>query len=184
MPILIVVDGILAAIIFWIIRAHRTVQHLNAIDQDTKGLQRQAKSVLEDVFGTSLERVRDVRLAAIILMLQLVRTGSPVTATEKTRILEFMESPLGITSISAMFERAWRYTQARLPFSQVADPLIPLLRRQLNAAERAELIDMLTKVAGAHSAPSELQREAIGRLKRRLLTQDPNGVTDRRRGFG
>ncbi|MCJ2093544.1 TerB family tellurite resistance protein [Methylobacterium sp. J-072] len=184
MPILIAVVGILAAIIFWILRAHCTVQHLNDVDHDTMGLQRQAKSVLEDVFGTSLERVRDVRLAAVILMIQLVRTGSPVTASEKTRILDFMETPLGIATMSAMFERAWRYTQARLPFAQVADPLIPLLRGHLTVAERTELIDMLTKVAAAHSEPSALQREAIGRLKRRLPTENPSCVVDRRRAFG
>ncbi|MCJ2143029.1 TerB family tellurite resistance protein [Methylobacterium sp. E-066] len=184
MPILIAVVGILAAIVFWILRAHRTVQHLNDVNHDTKGLQRRAKSVLEDVFVTFLERVRDVHLAAVILMIQLVRTGSPVTAGEKTRILEFMASPLGITTMSAMFERARRYTQAHQPFSQVADPLIPLLRGQLTVAERTELIDMLTKVAGAHSEPSALQREAIGRLKERLPTENPSGVVDRRRAFG
>jgi len=184
LPILIAIVGILAAIVFWILRAHRTVRHLDEVDQDTKALQWRAKSVLEDAFGTSIERVRDARLAASILMIQIVRTGSPVTASEKTRILEFMEIPLGITMISAMFERAWDYTQARLPFSQVADPLIPLLRRNLTVAERTDLIDMLTKVAGAHSAPSALQREAISRLKRRLLTENPSGVMDRRREFG
>lgn len=32
---------------------------------------------------------------------------------------------------------------------------------------------MLSKVAGAHSSPSELQREAVARLKRRLLSGMP-----------
>jgi hypothetical protein len=105
LPILIAVVGILAAILFWILRAQHTVQHLNAVDRDTGRLQREPRSVLEDVFGTSPERVHDVRLAARIRMIQIVRTGSPVTASEKTQILEFMETPLGIDAMSAAFER-------------------------------------------------------------------------------
>jgi hypothetical protein len=105
LPILIAVVGILAAILFWILRAQRTVQDLNEVDRDTQRLQRRPRSVLEDVFGTSSERVHDVRLAALIRMIQIVRTGSPVTASEKTQILEFMETPLGIDAMSAAFER-------------------------------------------------------------------------------
>lgn len=51
----------------------------------------------------------------------------------------------------------------------MSDPLIPLLRSRLSVDERMELITMLTQVASAHSAPSELQREGIARLKNRLL---------------
>lgn len=173
MPVLIATLAILAGAIFWLLRAHSTAQQLREVDRDTKGLQRRARSVLEGIVGTPLQRVRDARLAATILMIQLVRTGSPVTATEKTRILGFMEEPLGIREISSTFERAWGYTEARRPFSLVADPLIPLLREALTERERADLIDMLAKVAGAHSAPSELQREGIARLKRRLLASPP-----------
>lgn len=184
LPILIAVVGILAAILFRILRAQRTVHHLNAVDRDSQRLQQRPRSVLEDVFGTSLERVHDVRLAALIRMIQIVRTASPVTASEKTQILGFMETPLGIDAMSAAFERAWRYTQARRPFSQIADPLIPLLRRHFTVAERAELIDMVTSVAGAYSAPSALQRKAINRLKCCLLTEHPIGVAGQRREFG
>ena len=138
-----------------------------------KRLQRRAKGTLKGIFGTRLSRVRDVRLAATILMIQIVRTGSPVTAAEKTRILELMEDPLAIETISTTFERAWGYMQARGPFSLVMDELLPLLRDRLSGAERLQLVDMLTKVAGAHSAPSELQRAALVRLKRRLTAGAP-----------
>lgn len=182
MPILLGLIGIVAAGLFWVLRAHGTVKGLQAVDRDTKGLQRRALSTFEDIVGTPLQRVRDPRLAATILMIQLVRTGSPLTASEKTRILEFMERPLAVERISATFERAWGYTQARLPFSQVADPLLPLLREALTPAERSELIAMLIQVAGAHSAPSELQREGIRRLERRLLAGKVHALEARRRG--
>ena len=183
MPILIIFGAVIVSVLFWLLRAHYTVKQLKEIDQDTKGLQRKAKSVFENLVGTPLQRVNDVSLAAVILMIQIVRTGSPITASEKTRILELMESPLEIQSISATFERAWRYTQERRPFSLVADPLLPLFREKLTEAERMQLLDMLTMVASAHSAPSELQREALVRLRRRLSGGKPALATNRAGNF-
>lgn len=173
MPILILVAAVLAGVVFWVLRAHGTVTQLREVDRDTKGLQRSAKAAFSDFFGSPLQRVRDVRLAAVILLIQIVRTGSPITAAEKTRILELMETPLKVEAISRMFERAWAYTQPRLPFSQVADPLVPLLRARLTEAERLQFVEMLKSVASAHSAPSELQREALVRLRRRLVAGQP-----------
>ena len=183
MPILIIFGAVIVSVLFWLLRAHYTVKQLKEIDQDTKGLQRKAKSVFENLVGAPLQRVNDVSLAAVILMIQIVRTGSPITASEKTRILELMESPLEIQSISATFERAWRYTQERRPFSLVADPLLPLFREKLTEAERMQLVDMLTMVASAHSAPSELQREALVRLRRRLSGGMPALATNRAGNF-
>lgn len=173
LAILILVAAVLAGVLFWVLRVHGTVTQLREVDRDTKHLQRRAKSALTDFFGTPLQRVNDVQLAAVILMIQIVRTGSPVTAAEKTKILEFMESPLQVESISAMFERAWRLTGARRPFSLVADELLPLLRDNLTEAERHHFIQMLTEVAGAHAPVSDLQREAIVRLKRRFSGASP-----------
>lgn len=175
MPILLGLVGIIVATLIWVLRAHHTVKQLQTVDRDTKGLQRRAVSFLESIFGSPLQRVRDPRLAATILMIQLVRTGSPLTATEKTRILEFMEQPLEIQRISAMFKDAWSYTQARLPFHEVADPLTPLLRETLTRSERIELTTLLTQVAGAHSPP---ERSAARRH------QPPQARTHGRRGAG
>lgn len=184
MPVLIIVATIIVGVLFWVLRAHGTVKQLQEVDRDTKGLQRRAKWVLQDIFGTPLKRVRDARLAATILMIQIVRTGSPVTAGEKTQILELMERPLGIESVSATFERAWGYTVAGRPFSLVADELLPLLRASLTDDECLQLVTMLGKVAGAHSASSELQREALVRLKRRLLGAAPVLKASRSGDFG
>ncbi|KQT50114.1 hypothetical protein ASG52_08620 [Methylobacterium sp. Leaf456] len=184
MPVLIVAITVLAGILFWVLRAHGTVKQIREVDRDTKGLQRRAKSAIQGLIGTPLERVNDVRLAAVILMIQIVRTGSPVTASEKTRILELMENPLQVEAISATFERAWRYTEGRRPFSLVADPLVPLFRERLTEDERLHFVEMLTQVASAHSAPSELQREALVRLKRRLTGAAPALKTSRAGNFG
>ncbi|MBJ7968254.1 hypothetical protein JDS84_33160, partial [Bacillus cereus] len=77
MPILIILAAVVASVVIWLLRAHYAVKQLQEIDKDTKGLQRRAKSTFESIIGTPLQRVNDVRLAAVILMIQIVRTGSP-----------------------------------------------------------------------------------------------------------
>lgn len=121
------------------------------------------------LIGTPLQRVRDTRLAATILMIQLVRTGSPVTASEKTKILELMDDPLSIKDASAMFEQAWTYTEPRVFFSTYADQLLPLLRTKLAPLERRQLVGMLTEVANSYGEVSELQEGAINRLDKHLM---------------
>ena len=170
MPVLLGLLAIVGAILYWVIRAHSTVRAVQDINRDTKGLQSRVKYGLQSLIGTPLQRVRDPRLAAVILMVQLVRTGSPVTEAEEAKIMELMKHPLQIEDPPAMFGRAWDYTQARRPFSTAADELLPLLRNRLSDDERRELIEMLRQVASAYGEPSELQDEAIVRLKRRLVT--------------
>lgn len=169
MPYIVGLVGVAIAVLFFLLRANSTVKAVKELDQDTKGLQHRAKGLFHRIVGTPLGRIRDPRLAATVLMIQLVRTGSPVTATEKTKILELMEDPLGIKDASAMFEKAWGYTQPRAFFSNYADELLPLLVDRLAIDERRQLISMLTDVASAYSEASELQTAAINRLEKRLI---------------
>ena len=176
MPALVLLLAIVGGVAALVWRAHyavRTVRAFKEVDSAT-GLGRHARNTGLAIFGTPLGRVQDPRLAATILMLQLVRTGAPVTAAEKTQIMELMESPLGISNIERIFVRAWGYTEQNRVFSPIADELVPLLRNKLDMDERMQLLDMLRKVAGAYGEPSELQIEAIARLKRRLTMPEPN----------
>lgn len=169
MHILIALLGIIAAIGFFIIRAHYAYGAAKEINRDTKGLQRRAKQSFQNLVGTRLARVRDPQLAAAILLIQLVRTGAPVTAREKTAILDCFHDPLGITNPQAMYEQAWDYTENRAFFSMVADELLPLLRERLNETEKRQLVEMLHKVASAYNEAGELQQSSISRLKKRLF---------------
>ena len=67
MPILLGLIGLIVAGLFWILRTHGTVKGLQEVNRDTKGLQRRAVSTFENLVGTPLQRVRDPRLAAIII---------------------------------------------------------------------------------------------------------------------
>lgn len=170
MPILLGLLALLLGIMVWIWRAHYTVRGVQELDQDSRHLRRRARVGFEDLFGSRLARIRDARLAATILMIQLVRTGAPVTASEKTKILDLLEDPLNVDNPAAMFERAWGYTESRGQFSRTADELLAFLRRQLTPEERLQLIGMLRQVANAYVEAGELQIEAIERLKRRLMS--------------
>ena len=175
MPLLVVLL-LIAGVLYWMWHARNGVQRrTSGPDGDRAAF---------TLFGNRLERVADPRLAATILMLQLVRTGSPITAAEKTSIMELMEDPLGIANIEAIFVRAWSYTDGSRIFSPVADDLVPMLRRKLTLQERLDLVEMLRKVAGAYGEPSELQLEAITRLKRRLTIAEAGRVTSIETPFG
>ena len=160
--------GLTLGALIWVIRVYWAAKALKQPNQDAKGLQRRVAERFQDSFGTPLSRVSDPPLAAVILMIQLVRTGSPVLAREKDRILALMEGPLAIRDAAATFEHAWGYTAPRAIFSAVADELTPMLREKLDETERLELIEMLTQVAEAYNGASDLQIEAIARLKSRL----------------
>ncbi len=169
MHIIVGVLAVAAAIIFFVVRAHGAYGAAKELNRDTQGLQRRAKSSFRQFFGTRLSRVNDPQLAATILMIQLVRTGSPVTAQEKTTILNCMADPLGIEKPQTMFEKGWDYTESRAFFSMVSDELTPLLRERLRESEKNDLIDMLTKVAEAYNGASDLQQSSITRFRKRLL---------------
>ncbi len=160
---------LVGAIGYLLYRMQQTAETVKDLDRNTQGLQRRAKRGFTSVFGTPLSRVRDPKLAATILMIQLVRTGAPVTAAEKTTILDQIADGLGVESPQALFEQAWAYTENRAFFSMVADELLPLLRNQLTMDEREVLIDMLQKTADSYNEASELQQSSINRLKKRLL---------------
>ncbi|MFC3220771.1 TerB family tellurite resistance protein [Tianweitania populi] len=169
MHLLIAFLGIIAAIIFFVIRAHTVYGAAKEINQDTKGLQRRAKQKFQDFRGTKLSRIRDPQLAAAILLIQLIRTEAPVTAQEKTAILDCLRDPLLAADPQALFEQAWTYTENRAFFSMVSDELLPVLKISLNDAEKHELVAMLTKVAGAYNGIGELQQSSISRLKKTLF---------------
>ena len=168
MVVVIGVLAVLGGILFWILRANMAVRAVRELDQDTKGVRRRIKHAVQDMIGTPLGRVSDPRLAAAILMIQLVRAEGPMVADEKTAILDVLATKLGVSEPDALFERAWGYTHAARPFSYFADELLPLLRRQLTSDECRDLLDMLQRVADAEASPSELQNEAITRLRKRL----------------
>ena len=95
MPFPIGLAGLAFAVLYFLVRANNTAKDVREPGRDTKGSQRRIGSGLQRLIGTPLERVNDQRLGAVILMIQLVRTDSPVTAQAKTQFRELMETRSG-----------------------------------------------------------------------------------------
>lgn len=120
----------------------------------------------------SLKTIDDPRLAAVVLMIQLVRTNGLLTQAERDTILALMADPLGVDDRERVYEQALQLTDRGRVFTPVAEELVPLFRARLSLSERQQLVDMLGEVANAYGEASDLQREAIVRLKRHLLAPD------------
>lgn len=180
-----VLVGIAAAAggLYWLLRPAKTRKPAEMLaDREIEGpLQLGAGGANSGALvRRSLHKIADVRLAAVILMIQLVRTGAPLTAAEKNAIYDLMTTPLEVEDRQAMFELAWQHTDSGRVFSPVADDLTPLLIARLTPSERLDFIAMLDRVANAYGEASDLQREAIVRLKRRLTAEPgPLGTVTR-----
>jgi uncharacterized tellurite resistance protein B-like protein len=154
--------------LFWLQWAGRKHGRHRAVKSEAEAEPLPSRPRAPALADHSLEHVDDVRLAAVILMIQLVRTSAPLRAAGRTLIYDLMADPLDVEGRHAMFEQAWQLTDRGLQFSPMADGLVPLFMARLTLAERLDFIDMLTRIAHADGEPSELQIEAIARLKKRL----------------
>ncbi|QND50771.1 TerB family tellurite resistance protein [Phyllobacterium sp. 628] len=174
MHIVIAVLSICGLCFYVINRAHSTVQAADELNRNTLFLRNRVRRRFAGLIGSRCRRIRDPRLAAVVLMIQLVRTGTPLMADEKLKIMELMSEPLQIADPDSMFKRAWQYTKHRGFFSSMADDMVPMLRARLTRRERSQLIDMLRQTASAYGEESELQESMVARLKLQLT--QPEGV--------
>lgn len=169
MHIVVAILSGIATIFYLIFRAHSTARFVRELDRDTHGLKSRARRALEGLIGSRYSRIRDPRLAATILMIQLVRTGTPLTAAERLQIMALIREPMQVDDPERMFRKAWRYTKRRGSFTSIATDMMPMLRARLSVDERFQLIGMLRQTASAYGGESELQALMIARLQRQLM---------------
>lgn len=167
MPLTIVALCFAVAAILWLLRVG--FDTLRPGSDEARGRRRFRLGAPDLMAGTALRLVNDVRLASVVLMIQLVRMDAPLSMLQKNAILALMENPLGIAPRQSMYERAFQLTERGRPFGAVAEELLPLLLVRLSQAERAQLVGILTQVAGSSGGASEAQRIALAGLRQRLL---------------
>jgi len=166
-PLTIVALCFAVAAIWWLLRVG--FDTLRPGSDEARGRRRFRLGAPDLMSGTALRLINDVRLASVVLMIQLVRMDAPLSASEKNTILALMEDPLGISPRQSMYERAFQITERGRPFDAVAEELLPLLLVRLTPAQRAQLLGMLTQVAEASGGASEAQHMALAGLRLRLL---------------
>jgi uncharacterized tellurite resistance protein B-like protein len=169
MHIVIAILSGIAAIFYWMFRLQWAARSIRDLDRNTPRLRNRSKRAFDRLVGSRHSRIRDPRLAATVLMIQLVRTGAPLTHAERRQIIALLAGPLGIGDPDAMFRKAWRYTRRRGSFPSMADDMVPMLRVRLSVDERFQLIGMLRQTAAAYGGESELQAQMIARLQRQLM---------------
>lgn len=169
MLIVIAILSGIAVIFYWMFRLQSAARSVRELDRDTRHLRNRGKRVFEGFIGSSHRRIRDPRLAATVLMIQLVRTGAPLTYDERLKIMALVRGPMQIDDPEPMFRKAWRYTKRRGSFPSIATDVVPMLRARLSVDERFQLIGMLRQTASAYGEESELQAEMIARLQRQLM---------------
>jgi uncharacterized tellurite resistance protein B-like protein len=117
-----------------------------------------------------LDAVTDTREAATAMMVAIAQYDGNITERERSAIVSAISQTFNATDKQAEELLA----QARFLVKDVVDPsncfnrLAPLMAKQLGANERGELIEMLTKIANADGAPSDVVAQSIGQLQRRL----------------
>ncbi|MBA8881551.1 TerB family tellurite resistance protein [Phyllobacterium myrsinacearum] len=169
MHIIVAILSGIASLFYLIFRLQSAARSVRELDKDTHHLRNKGKRVFEGFIGSRHGRIRDPRLAATVLMIQLVRTGAPLTNDERLKIIALVRGPMQINDPDRMFRKAWRYTTRRGSFPSIARDMMPMLRARLSVDERFQLIGMLRQAAAAYSEESELQAEMIAGLQRQLM---------------
>ena len=172
MPALIVVAAVIVGVLSWIVRRLRAKRRADVRADVADGVGDRAGVWLVEPELGRLRQIDDTRFAVAILMLQIVRTGSPVTGAERARMLQFLADPLQVGDPAAMLDKAMGQAAVRRAFHLTAGAVLPLLRRRLTRDEQEALLAMLNAVAGVHNPPSARQGAALARFRADLYA-DP-----------
>lgn len=167
-----IVLGILAAvgvIAFWIMRANQAAQASRELGEavgDASGAVRRffwrRRTQVDPI-----KQIEDPRLAATAMMCALAQSDSLLTDRERQVILEQMAHYLEVGGQAAeeMFAEARWLTKEMRDLDTFLRRLAAPVNQLCSAEEKAQLLEMLSAVADAEGVVSELQQEAIRRLR-------------------
>jgi len=150
---------------YWFIRMGG-IQHYQAKAAQRRDQERVAKA-RENGRLSPLRAIDDPRDAAAVLMVLAARTGGDPSREQMAAIEDILRTAFGFEAeLSERMAQA-RFIAARADgFEQAAALFSDLLMKQLTAAERRELVDMVAQVTAVEGA-SAAQSEALDVLKRR-----------------
>jgi uncharacterized tellurite resistance protein B-like protein len=118
--------------------------------------------------AATISAIDDPRSAAVVMAVAVASADGDMTPEQDAALNEAM------TTILRVSDPVEEMTFAKWAVREVSDPnnismrLGRLWTSSLNMQERQELVDMVRAVASADGALSEVQREAIDRLRTRL----------------
>jgi len=163
--IVLVVSTLVFWLIYWFVNMGG-VDHFRELIALRKDAVRRAEAREAERIAP-LRAIDDPRDAAAVLMLLIPRGGDPSPA----QIAEIQDKMRGVFGFDR--DLAARFTHARFlaaradSFAEAAGLFAPLLNKQLTAAERRELVDMIEQIASM-DGPSEGQTAGIELLSRQV----------------
>jgi uncharacterized tellurite resistance protein B-like protein len=166
MPVIVLIASTLAFWgIYWFFYLGG-VDHVAGLISSRQDAARRAKA-LEQEQNAPLRAVDDPRDAATVLMLLIPRGGDP-TQAQIAAIQDVMRTVFGFKrDVTERLAHA-RFMAGRAEsFEQATSLFAPLLKKQLSADERRELVDLVQKVANI-DGPSDGQSADIEVLERRI----------------
>lgn len=172
MHIVLAIVSAIGAIAFFIIRANYVVQASRELGEaagDAGGLFRRflwRRQTAVDL----VRKIDDPRQAAAVMMCAVAQSDGHLTEAEKTAILDQMRGPLeldGPEAIELFAHAHWLVGDMKDLSAMLRRASKPIAER-CTAAEKAELLDMLSAVAAADGEASGIQTDAIARLRHDL----------------
>jgi uncharacterized tellurite resistance protein B-like protein len=115
---------------------------------------------------TPLELVDDPREGAVAMMVMLAESDGVITERERTAVMNGTITTFGATAAQAeqLFAQG-RFLARDVKLAEAGfRRLQPLIAKRLGAAERRQLIDILTAVANAEGQPGLVEQDAIDKL--------------------
>ena len=161
--------GVLLLILFRMQQAAHAARDLADAADDARGLFRRWRWRRKQA-RHPLDTIDDAREAAAAMMVAAAQSDGAITERERAAITAEMRARFGATpeQAEALFARARWLVQDRHDAGEVFRRLTPLLLRTCGPVERADLVDMLGKVAAADGKVDEVLSHDIARLTQSL----------------
>jgi uncharacterized tellurite resistance protein B-like protein len=159
--------GVLLLVLFRMQQAAHAARDLADAADDARGLFRRWRCKQA---RHPLDTIDDAREAAAAMMVAAAQSDGAMTERERAAIAKEMSARFGATpqQAEALLARGRWLVQDRHDAGEVFRRLTPLLLRTCGPTERADLIDMLGKVAAADGKVDEILTHDIARLTHSL----------------
>jgi len=169
-PVLVAILGALAAAAFWYYRM-RTVAHVadEAIDaaQRLRGTFRRRR-FLRKAESSPVEAVEDPAAAAVALLIALASCRGPMSPVAEEAIRAEMRDVMALPKADETFIFArWVADHANDP-NDLVRRFSKLWLGALQPSERADLLDMASRIAAAEGGPTAEQTGCLRLLRERL----------------
>lgn len=157
--------GVLLLILFRMQQAAHAARDLADAADDARGLFRRWRWRRKQA-RHPLDTVDDAREAAVAMMVAAAQSDGAITERERAAIIAEMRARFGATheQAEALFARGRWLVQDRHDAGEVFRRLTPLVLRTCGPVERADLVDMLGKVAAADGKVDEVLSHDIARF--------------------